>query len=177
MIPAALEHLPRYGELPIPWTTPIIGGRPSFRAVEPGRHNMAVRFRLCGICGRHIAAPPYAFMVGPFCFFERSVFGAPNHPECARYATQLCPHLARRDHARHEPPDAAREAGLALGTAELPGKPERIGIALAPSFGYQKNGPLRGVAYVSLPRGSFDVEWYSYRDGRLELEAAPPEEP
>lgn len=160
-IPQCLSHLPLHGALPIPWSTPMHQGRPNFRATDLAKHNMSVRFGLCGVCGKHIAAPPYTFLVGPVCIAEGFVFGTPLHAQCARAALTLCPFLSRWEWERSEV-----DPGLVqiVPREELPPKPTRPGLATLDAYTYQE-GPLRGL-YTRLPQ-PLQVQWWSYKDGVL----------
>lgn len=161
-----LAHLPRHGGIPIPYTAPIIDGRPHFRATDGHKHNLCLKFQLCGVCGRHIAAPPYVFAVAPLCLGERLVFGTPMHPGvCAEAAFRLCPFLSREKWERQS------EQGVVIyKREELPPKPARSGLGYVQSYATVRN-PGSGLLYAELP-ADVRVQWWHYVDGALQPEDA-----
>jgi hypothetical protein len=162
-IPVRLAHLPRHGGLPIPFVTGTRDGRVDFRITHAKNHELAQKFQLCGICGKHIAAPPYVFSVGPLCLAERLVFEPPMHEECALAAFTICPYLSRSDWQRKSPRDGDR---LVVPEDELPAKPTRLGLARAPRYALTQN-PANGMWYAVLPQEEFPVQWWSYVDSVL----------
>jgi hypothetical protein len=160
-----LDHLPKHGALPIPWSTPIDAGKPNFRATDIAKHCLALKFQVCGTCGKWIAAAPYTFVVAPLCFGERLVFGTPQHERCALAAFELCPHLARKDWSRH----ADGSSGVQIiPQDELPPKPERPGLAAVRRYRVV-TGPA-GAAYAELLEVE-RVQWWRYADGTLQPES------
>lgn len=178
VIPECLSHLPRWGEFPIPFTVPDAppGERPDFRAISPKKHNLCVRYQLCGACGKHIPKPPYWFHLGPMCVQNAEVFAQPFHRDCAIAALTMCPWLSLGQRARHGAIEGRSADIIPAARQHLPPKPTRI--ALAAIEHYHTLLPSSDVAaaaqlYVSLPpAGSYPIEWWSYQDGLLRPEAA-----
>ncbi|MFC5749829.1 hypothetical protein [Actinomadura rugatobispora] len=83
---------PRADERPVPWITPVTGGRVWWRLVHSERLKACQRRWLCQVCG--LPAPEAAAAVvdaaGDF------LTPAPACPECAALAAAVCPHLVAR---------------------------------------------------------------------------------
>lgn len=94
VMPPNIEALPKDGRgYPIPYTVAYIGGKPDFTVVDPDKWKRALKFGLCGVCGK----PNYGrkwFIGGPSCHVNRMFYDHPMHEECARYAIVVCPYLA-----------------------------------------------------------------------------------
>lgn len=89
---------------PVPFFVAMIDGEPDHRIVDPQAMQHCVRHGRCWLCG-HPLGTFRSFVVGPMCAINRVSGEPPSHLECARYAVQACPFMAR-PHARR------REAGL-----------------------------------------------------------------
>lgn len=166
-VPSFLAHLPRQGALLVPWfvyRNPKTG-RYEFRVRDPAKHERAVRFGLCPVCGKHSGGPPYLFQVGPLCLEERAIYGAPTHERCALASLELCPFIARQDWERGPaPPDAQQIVPF----DELPQKPARIGLAWCDDY-----EPVRANrTWYALFTQPTSIRWWVYRDNVLVAEVA-----
>jgi hypothetical protein len=118
-MPARIARLPRdptRPQFPVPWFVVWIDGKPDFRVVKPGAVADALRSRRCWICGgslgRHVA-----YVIGPMCAVNRVSAEPPSHRDCAIYAAQACPFLARPHMRRREhgmPEQVIVPAGIAI---------------------------------------------------------------
>ncbi len=93
---------------PIPWFVYWKNGKPDFRIVDAARVPLAIKRRLCWICGQHFdLIESCAFLVGPMSCINRTSAEPPSHVECAEFAVRACPFLSlpnaqRRDAALPE---------------------------------------------------------------------------
>jgi hypothetical protein len=80
----------------VPWFTPWDSreGRWRFDAASYERIPMALRQRLCWICGKELFRN-LAFTIGPMCAVNRITCEPPSHCACASYAVRVCPFLSR----------------------------------------------------------------------------------
>lgn len=96
---------------PVPWFVSWVDGKPEFRAADARKFALAVREKRCWLCGEKLGRY-LAFVVGPMCAINRISSEPPSHSDCARYAVQACPFLARPHMRRRENdlPEEIREA-------------------------------------------------------------------
>lgn len=169
-----LERRPKHGAIPIPYTTPMVNGRPDFKSTDPKAHNLCVKYKLCGVCGEWIAHPPYVFGVGPMCVEARFVFGTPMHPgECATAAFRLCPFLSREHWDRTDPADHAAAGRMTLSEEPPPAKPPRAALIHLRRYDLLVN-PENQMLYAQWSSSDVNcLEWWSYIDGRLQPEPLP----
>lgn len=93
----------------IPWVQFVADdGTPNFAVLEEGKTRDALRRRLCGLCGQPMGRHVY-FVGGPLTVANRYFYDPPMHKECAIYALETCPHLARSK-GRYRDPAAVKEA-------------------------------------------------------------------
>lgn len=79
----------------VPWVNFVDdNGKPNFTTIDEYRMIKAIRQKLCGMCGQHMKRG-YFFIGGPLCVANGFFYDPPMHKECAEYAMQACPHLAR----------------------------------------------------------------------------------
>jgi hypothetical protein len=163
MIPECLAHLPTHGSLPVPYFTgQTKDGKWDFRTHNPQRHDLAMRYRLCAICGKYLGEGPYVFVFGPLSLGPLETFMPPQHEECARVALAICPFLFNENHVRSD-----RDGGVELCPAEaVPPKPDRIALVWCESYRYWK-GPS-GILYATA-LGPLRAEWYAYVNGKLTI--------
>lgn len=115
--PPRMRRLPlnRAG-YPVPWFVGWVDGEPDFRVVGYGKHDEAVRFGLCWLCGQALGAN-VAFVLGTMCSVNRVAPEPPSHRDCALYAAVACPFLARPEMRRRDnnlPEDSAPPDGIML---------------------------------------------------------------
>ncbi len=103
-IPAALAHRPIHAGLVVPWNTPqSASGRYLFGTVSAELNHRALRYRLCGVCGRALTRP-LVLLLRESDLSRRASTEPALHPVCAAYTTVACPMVAgRRDHYRSTP--------------------------------------------------------------------------
>jgi hypothetical protein len=165
-LPECLAHLPKHGHLPVPYFTGEVDGKWDFRTHNPQRHDLAMRFQLCGICGRHIAQPPYAFIFGPQSIDLLGSFMPPMHEQCALESMRLCPFLAL--HARDRSERGGNVAPM-FERNELPAKPERFAMVLCSRYRTERGPSGLLYAFASKP---VSTRWWAYEQGVLTPEAA-----
>lgn len=166
-IPECLQHLPRWGEFPIPFTTPAAkpGEKPHFRTTDGKKHNLCVRFQLCGACGKHIAQPPYYFVIGPMCVQLAVAFATPMHHPCALAALTLCPFMSRESYSERKAWQGVPIPGTL--PEALPPKPPRMALVSVDRYDTVTN-PESKLLYIEFgPEGSYPVQYWSYVDGTL----------
>jgi hypothetical protein len=106
---------------PIPWFVAWLDGAPEFRAMDPGKWALAVRERLCWVCGDPMGKF-ITFVLGPMCGVNRTTSEPACHLDCAEWSAQNCPFLARPHMVRRDMDPATVEhhdlnvnpAGIAL---------------------------------------------------------------
>lgn len=99
--PARIARLPQARGYYVPWFVAWIDGQPEFRVADPEKFAMAIKQRLCWICGGKLGAH-LAFVIGPMCAINRTSADPPSHRECAEYAVKVCPFLTKPDFERRE---------------------------------------------------------------------------
>ena len=93
-IPRQLQHLERYGDIPVPFTVQWSDGKPDFRKVDPEKIARCARRRLCGVCGMAmLPGETYAFLGGPGTASTLIYTDPWMHIECARFSAKACTHL------------------------------------------------------------------------------------
>lgn len=101
---------------PVPWFVADVYGKPDHRVVRPGGVSIALKRRLCWVCGGVLGAHK-SFVAGPMCALNRVSAEPPSHLECADWSARACPFLSR-PHARRrdagKPEDVEKPAGVAL---------------------------------------------------------------
>jgi hypothetical protein len=86
---------------PVPWFVDWINGEPEFRAMNPDKWALAVRDRLCWVCGVPLGRW-LTFVIGPMCGITRTTAEPPCHTECAEWSARNCPFLSRPHAVRRE---------------------------------------------------------------------------
>lgn len=86
------------------------GDYPDFRVVSTRKMGLAVRNRLCWVCGGPLGRW-LAFVIGPMCAVNRTSGEPPSHRDCAMFAATACPFLTKPGVARRENnlPEAAHK--------------------------------------------------------------------
>jgi hypothetical protein len=166
-IPFRLSRRPLDGRgFVIPFTQFIKpDGTPDFRVMDDERTSKAVRRRLCSLCGEKMRRNVY-FVGGPKCVENGFFYDPPMHRECAVYALQACPHLARAKGKYAPVPDRIEGAGLLIQGEMDTEKAEWFG--LMQSAGYTSSRTDTGMIVIKA-----DMPWLSverWRDGSLMAE-------
>jgi hypothetical protein len=65
-----------------------------FRVVDSRKKHLAVRLKLCWICGGNLGSN-LAFVIGPMCAINRISSEPPSHRACAEFAAIACPFLTK----------------------------------------------------------------------------------
>lgn len=155
-VPFRLASLPKSRGFIVPWFVAWIDGAPEFRILDKGKMMYAIRSKVCWICGQQMAErhnPP--FVVGPMCTVNRISAEPPSHVECARYAVQVCPFIAR-PHMKRRELEPELEAEAKGHPAALPHNPTVAALFFA--RGYTVMRDRDGVLFqMGTPAG---VEWY-----------------
>lgn len=94
-MPSILAHLDRTERgMPIPWFVDRpANGKIDFRVMNPASYSLAIRSRLCWICGR-ILGRYVAFTGGPLSIAQKIFSDPPSHRDCTEYALKVCPFMA-----------------------------------------------------------------------------------
>jgi hypothetical protein len=85
----------------VPWFVDWINGKPEFRAMNRRKWVLAIKERLCWVCGTHLGTR-FAFVAGPMCGINRTASEPPCHLECARWSARNCPFLNNPDMVRRQ---------------------------------------------------------------------------
>jgi hypothetical protein len=118
--PIRIARLPKdHRGYPIPWFVAYFkdgkesvrpDGVADFRVLASGKRELAVKKRLCWVCGEPLGVHQ-VFPIGPMCAVNRTTMEPPCHRGCAEYSATACPFLtvpARRrneeglDHFEHK---------------------------------------------------------------------------
>ena len=132
-LPARIARLPVDARgFPVPWfvewlhpdgkpfasiSDPVRpGDYPDFRVVDARKMRLAVRNRLCWVCGgplgRHLA-----FVIGPMCAVNKTSGEPPSHRECALFSATACPFLSKPQMVRRKndlPDEISKPAGTMI---------------------------------------------------------------
>jgi hypothetical protein len=69
-------------------------GVPDLRTADPCKRVLAVKRKLCWLCGQPLGAR-MVFVLGPMCAVTRTTSEPPCHRDCAEFAAVACPFLSR----------------------------------------------------------------------------------
>jgi hypothetical protein len=154
-MPARMSLLPiDAAGRPVPKFVEWIDGKPDFRIMSAKHLVMAVRHRLCWVCG-HGLGRHLSFTVGPMCLINLISAEPPSHHECATYSATHCPFLTNPERDRREnnlPDNAGKPAGIMI--ARNPGV-----TAVITTTRFSANPQPAGLLFqIGEPE---KVEWYS----------------
>jgi hypothetical protein len=76
-------------------------GAPDFRILASGKRELAVKKRLCWVCGEPLGVHQ-VFAIGPMCAINRTTMEPPAHRACAEYSVRACPFLTTPRRRRNE---------------------------------------------------------------------------
>jgi hypothetical protein len=110
--PPRIARLPKDDRgYPIPWFVAwlldgrerdrhVAGAKPDFGVLGSGKRELAVKKRLCWVCGDPLGVHQ-VFAIGPMCAVNRVTMEPPSHRTCVEYSACVCPFLTvparRRD--------------------------------------------------------------------------------
>lgn len=162
-LPSRMKDLPldRRGYV-VPWFVDWIDGEPEFRAMDREKFVMAIRHKLCWVCGGKLGVH-FSFVAGPMCGINRTSSEPPSHHECAAWSVRNCPFLANPRAVRREGnlPDNVdvNQAGLPL--SRNPGVTMLWNTRVYDVF---KPEQTKGSGYLIHMGEPESVEWW--REGR-----------
>lgn len=116
-IPPRMARLPRdHRGYPVPFFVAWVDGVADFRVSDGRRLFDCVSCDLCWLCGQKLGAYR-SFVIGPMCVVNRVSSEPPSHRDCAEWAAQACPFLARPSAERRTtnmPEQHVEPAGIAI---------------------------------------------------------------
>ncbi len=160
-MPARIQALPVFRGYPVPWFVAWPNGpegEPEFRTADGRKWHMAIREKLCWVCGRRLGVY-HAFVLGPMCGITRRTSEPPCHRECAVWSAMNCPFLTR-------PRMVRREGNLPEGSIDAPGMPldRNPGVALIWLTRNYKLDPIGEGRYLIIVGTPVEIE--AYAEGR-----------
>lgn len=111
--PIRIARLPKdHRGYPVPWfvawmkgghevSRDYMGAEPDFRILGAGTREIAVKKRLCWVCGEKLGVHQ-VFAIGPMCAVNRTTMEPPGHRACVEYSAQACPFLTVPARRRNE---------------------------------------------------------------------------
>jgi hypothetical protein len=104
-LPIRLKNLPVYRGYPVPWFVQWMENRdgrfPEFRAMDFNKFKLAIRMKLCWVCGEPLGRF-MTFVAGPMCGINRTSAEPPCHLECAEWSARNCPFLSKPQMERRD---------------------------------------------------------------------------
>lgn len=101
---------------PVPKFVQDVEGKPDFRVVNTTFLTLAIRHKLCFLCGEALGRFQ-CFTIGPMCAINRVSSEPPAHKECAEFAVQACPFMTQPNRTRNKhglPENAQDPAGYMI---------------------------------------------------------------
>ncbi len=113
-LPPRMRDLPIYRQMPVPYFVAWVDGVPEFRAADARKFALAIRGRLCWVCGQRIDGV-LTYVIGPMCGINQTTAEPACHLDCARFSARCCPFLSRPHAHRREGIDGGSEpSGIAI---------------------------------------------------------------
>jgi hypothetical protein len=160
---------------PVPWFALWLpDGTPDHRAIEASKWSLAVRERLCWVCGEP-TGKYITFVLGPMCGVTRTTSEPACHLDCAEWSAQNCPFLSRPQMVRRDmdPADAQRH-DLNINPAGIP-LARNPGVTLlwtTHTFRpFRVDGTIPGSTAGLLIRVGDPLSIRAYREGRAATRA------
>jgi hypothetical protein len=95
-MPPSIAKLPRDDRgYPCPWFISWIDGKPEFRAMDGAKLRLAIRDKLCWVCGERLEPKTMTFVIGPMCSVNKISAEPPSHRVCAEFSAKGCPFLSK----------------------------------------------------------------------------------
>jgi hypothetical protein len=101
---------------PVPKFVQDVKGEPDFRVVNRTFLSLAIRHKLCWLCGEPLGRFQ-CFAIGPMCAINRVSSEPPSHKECCEFAVQACPFLVHPNRKRNSddlPEQTENPAGVMI---------------------------------------------------------------
>jgi hypothetical protein len=136
-------------------------GKPDFRVLDHRLMGKTLRGRRCGLCGDPIRKNVW-FIGGPKCVDNGFFYDPPMHKECATYALQTCPHLARSKGKYSPVPDRIDGATMIVGQMDDK-KSEWFGLMESTGYTFEPSGDGMMLIKATMPWVSVE----RWRDGSL----------
>lgn len=154
-IPASIAALPRDKRgYPVPWFVQWLNNEPEFRVADGRKFRMAIKQKLCWVCGTELDPKQHVFVIGPMCAVNKTTAEPPCHAECAEFSAKACPFLSM-------PKAVRREANMPEG--DVAGHPimRNPGVTcLWYCRGYNLFDDGRGGVLFRIPNPAF-VRWWA----------------
>jgi hypothetical protein len=111
--PIRIARLPKDERgYPVPWFVAwfldgrevgprVPGAKSDFRILGSGKRELAVKKRLCWVCGEPLGVHQ-VFAIGPMCAVNRTTMEPPGHRACMEYSATACPFLTVPARRRNE---------------------------------------------------------------------------
>ncbi len=151
-IPRALRDRPLWHGMPVPmnvvWDR---NGTPDFASLN---HELSValgKARQCGMCGKRMRGEA-AFIGGPHSLEAGLFRDGPMHPECARYAMQVCPFVSGT-HRQYRSLDVEREHATPIAVHPTAPPPQQMGLIRCRRYDMLPGGLFHAVDRVG------ETEW------------------
>lgn len=143
-MPMKIAKLPRDDRgYPVPWFVHWENGKPVFPAADGQKWRLAVKNRLCWVCGQKLPEI-MAFVIGPMCGINRTSAEPPCHIECAMFSAKACPFLTKPKMKRVD--------------ADHPGFQELPGVALTRNPGCCGVWVTKSYQVFPVPSGGYLIE-------------------
>ena len=110
-VPPRMQRRPvDHRGFPVPWFAAVIDGEPDFRVADHAKWRLALKQRLCWVCGEKLGVH-VAYVLGPMCVVNRVTSEPGCHLECAEFSVQACPFLTKPRMRRNDKslPDATMD--------------------------------------------------------------------
>lgn len=137
-------------------------GVPNFRIMDDTKVRKCLVHRWCSMCGQPMGRHLY-FIGGPACEKNGYFYDPAMHEECAKYAMQACPHLARSKGRYGDVPDAEDIAGagtILVGSMDT-NKVDTFSLMHATHYSYQRTNEGMWLVKAMLPW----IDVSHWRDG------------
>lgn len=168
MMPERIARLPRDKRgFPIPWNVLQDNGVPFFTVNDSEKHNLALRSRLCPICGDCLGRWKW-FAGGPLSAFHEAggYFDLPGHADCMRYALSTCPYLALPQYlGRIDVPNKSKlpkDISVLLDPTQIPERPD-VFVAVASDHYELERGAVQPVLRPLRPY----MDYECWRHGKV----------